>query len=70
MSAAFAPWVAANEREQAVYEHYMGGSERGDLFRYVKLGKIGQGKPHRSAGNAFAAWMAGHDLAAKTRGAL
>jgi hypothetical protein len=52
------------EKERAVYDHYMTGSERGDLFVYVKRGRENIMKPERSMGNAFAAWLAGRTLAA------
>jgi hypothetical protein len=52
----------ANKRERAVYEHYLSGSERGDLYRYVKMGKAGLPGPERSFTNAYAAWMAGKAL--------
>lgn len=52
-----------NATELSVYNHYMEGSTRGDLYVHVKRGKIGVMKPHRSEGHCFAAWMAGQDLA-------
>ena len=52
-----------NKVERAVYEHYLTGCERGDLFRYVKLGKAGLAGPDRSHSAAYAAWRAGKTLA-------
>jgi len=51
------------DREQAVYDHYLGGSTRGDLYVNVKRGRLGIMKPERSKGHAFAAWKAGQELA-------
>lgn len=52
-----------NEQERAVYEHYLEGGTRGDLYRYVKLGYAGLDGPERSYRPAYAAWMAGRELA-------
>ncbi len=52
-------------KERAVYEHYLGGSTRGDLTVHVRRGRMGIMKPERSQGNAFAAWKAGETLAAR-----
>lgn len=57
------PDFPRNKIERAVYEHYLSGVERGDLYRYVKLGKAGLDGPARSHSAAYAAWMAGKALA-------
>jgi hypothetical protein len=56
------PWKGETPTEQAVYDHYMAGSTRGDLYAYVKRGREGVMKPDRSFGHAYAAWMAGQHL--------
>lgn len=56
-------WKTNDPVEQAVYDHYMAGSQRGDLFVHVKRGKLNVMQPERSHGTAYAAWMAGRDLA-------
>lgn len=56
-------WIGATPQEQGIYDHYMTGSERGDLHRFVRAGKLDVGKPDRSDGHRYAAWMAGRDLA-------
>lgn len=55
------PWTPPNEKMRAVYEHYLAGSERGDLYVYFKRGRMGIMRPERSLDNALAAWMAGRD---------
>lgn len=55
----------ATVKERAVYDHYLGGSTRGDLYVYVKRGRLGIMRPERAMGNAFAAWKAGEQLAAR-----
>lgn len=55
----------ATVKERAVYDHYLGGSTRGDLYVYVKRGRLGIMRPERAMGNAFAAWKAGEELAAR-----
>jgi len=55
------PWVPPTEKARAIYEHYLAGSERGDLFVYFKRGRAGIMRPERGLANALAAWMAGRD---------
>lgn len=55
------PRMTTQERE--VFEHYLAGGQRGDLFVNVKRGKLGIMKPPRSHGLAWAAWLAGQELA-------
>lgn len=50
------------DTERDIYEHYLQGSTRGDLYVFVKRGRLGVMKPERSQGNAFAAWKAGEEL--------
>lgn len=57
------PWKGANSVEQGVYNHFMTGSQRGDLYTSVKCGRMNVNKPDRSYGTKFAAWMAGRHLA-------
>lgn len=51
--------------EHKVFDYYLAGGERGDLFSYVKRGKLGVMKPERSHGLAYAAWLAGWELRSK-----
>jgi hypothetical protein len=63
-------FTPADDREREIYEHYLSGSTRGDLYVHVKRGRMGILKPQRSNSNAYAAWSAGRDLEAQELAAI
>lgn len=58
--------VVMTPTERAIYDHYLTGSTRGDLYVYVKRGMTGL--PLKGAtGNQRAAWKAGRELAHRAK---
>jgi len=55
------PWTPPDDRSRAIYEYYLAGGTRGDLYVHFRRGRLGIMRPDRGYDNALAAWMAGRD---------